>query len=104
MLLEGFGLGEAAIDEGVGGHFGFGFSVGTVHNGFACAPVNHEAEEAVFHGADAVEAPRGANRCPRWSGRIWIQADLEVLARRGTRRSAFDTPPDLPREERRCGR
>ena len=45
MLLEGFGLGEGAMEERVGGHFRF---LG-----------NLQAEEAVFHGADAVEPPIG---------------------------------------------
>ena len=47
VLLEGFGLGEGAVSERVGGHFGFGF----LGDG--------KTEEAVFHGADAVEAPIG---------------------------------------------
>jgi hypothetical protein len=58
--LEGFGLGEGAIDERVGGHFSFlVFFLGTAHNGFACALTSREAKEAVFHGADAIEPPIG---------------------------------------------
>ena len=33
------------------------WSFPTAHNGFACALVSREAEETVFHGADAVEPP-----------------------------------------------
>ena len=54
MPLEGSGLGEAAIDEGVGRYFG-----GLFVKGFAGGVVSVEAEETVLHGADAVEAPVG---------------------------------------------
>ena len=51
------------MDERVGGHFGF------LGNG--------ESEEAVFHGADAVEPPVAVGD---GLARIWIRADLEASA------------------------